>query len=1392
MTMRPFFWRIVICLTPVLLASLVTWRAYVNDGFKLGVDLSGGTILVYEIDTRKQQERMKDDEKGAARSDPQADTNLLADALKRRIDPTATYNIVIRPAGAGGRVEIIIPTGGQKRGQKAQEKWEALLQKMKDEWQLKELEVSRGRTQELVDRIQTQVTQRTWTEKVFNTPEAWKELIDNTEKQWKQLAKVLIEPGQAAAFLGLQNSAVQTRSLAAFAALQPKAFSYLQPTRDPADKLLRQLKPGDLKGFQEIITSEFEREEYVPNPSVGTWIKEQAWKKLLERIRQDKRWSNITKEDLEGIAPDSFEELIGRVEAGGNLFIQGALETLRPLLDRHPVDKGLNDRKQIQEFIEGKIDPATNKYVEGNFGPSATMIENAIKELTGKEEGASRDLTVEEVQRIKELVARVGSLEFRILANQHDDKQAIADAKDQIADKNNDDDLKQAAIRGEAPKGPTVASPPSKNKLKEYTIDLPNNNKSTVTYSWVELGPQERHAMGLDNAARNDEERGRKKNWDYVHSHLGQAIQIPDPGSENRFMMQGALFYAREVKDRNMPEDQKRKKQYEYFVLARNPEIDPATGKETPRIDGTLLRGAQVDTTGGRPVVNFTFKEAGGRLFGTLTGKNVPSGAGAEESKIRRHLAIVLDGLVMSAPTINSRIEYSGQITGDFTRKQVDSLVNILRSGALPATLKTQPVSETTIGATLGEDTIREGVNAIMIAFAAVVVFMILYYRFAGMVASVALLANLILTVGFMVFVQATFTLPGLAGLVLTLGMAVDANVLIYERFREERDRGASLALAIRNGYDRAFATIIDTHMTGIFTAIVLYVVGNDQLKGFGVSLTVGLIISLFTSLYMTRLMFDLWLARGWLRKLSMGRLLAKPDIDFMGIRYYCFTFTVVLTILGVTVFVARLPSDLNIDFVGGTAYTAQLVEKSGGKTMTELRDLLNEERQKEMLQVVSVKQQDQDGHKFSIVYRDPDGKQETRDVMLANVPNGNSTAEREESVKVRAAELPEQSVEQLFPSTLPKEMRDAGKSTWFNVRTSEKETELVQAALDRLLREKVGNEYKPLMKKIGMELTPKDSLVKGREVKLSFHEHDQASVPAYASQSFVTTLLTRELLQSFFPNPVPPGEQPKTRRDLTFQFEVTGEGKTEEGGRFQNMKVTFTDLKGDNQPKVLAALARTKQAFEDRPAPERLENFDPEMAQQIRLQAMWAILASWLAIAAYLWFRFGNWTFGLAAVLCLIHDLFFTLGMIAFCHYIHQWWPGFLGIEDFKIDLTAVAALLTLVGYSVSDTIVVFDRIREVRGKNPDLTPEMINDSVNQTLSRTILTAFTVWLVVFVLYVIGGPGVHLFGFVMVIGVIVGTYSSIYVASPLLLIFGEGTRSKALGIRRAQPAGVTP
>jgi SecD/SecF fusion protein len=300
-------------------------------------------------------------------------------------------------------------------------------------------------------------------------------------------------------------------------------------------------------------------------------------------------------------------------------------------------------------------------------------------------------------------------------------------------------------------------------------------------------------------------------------------------------------------------------------------------------------------------------------------------------------------------------------------------------------------------------------------------------------------------------------------------------------------------------------------------------------------------------------------------------------------------------------------------------------------------------------------------------------------------------------------------------------------------------------------------------MKRVYLKAEPATA----KAIRLKFSSDREGTTPGAGSLSAVKSLFQRELLRAF-------GK--KEKNELPFQYDIVGEGKTTQDGKNAVMMLKFeSELGAENLAKVQTVLADTQREFNSRPQPDRLENFDSQLATETRLRAMWAILASWGAILVYLWFRFGNWTFGLAAVLCLIHDLFFTLGAIAACHFIHGTFIGnALLIEDFKIDLTSIAALLTLVGYSVNDTIVVFDRIREVRGKSPVLTAQMINDSVNQTLSRTILTAWTVFLVVVVLYIRGGEGLHLFAFVMVMGVLVGTYSSIYIASPLLLIAGEG------------------
>ena len=1238
------YWKGLICLTAVIGGVLIVTPAVIKyrqglGGFKLGVDLVGGTILVYEIDPDK---KLKEGYK----------PEQLAASLKRRIDPNDLYNVTIRPV-SDTRIEIILPTGGARQAEKAEENWKDVLAqaeaKYHDALGGEKPSASRGQ----IDRLAADIVAKS--EKV----------------QWEKLLKGL-----------------------------PEKFPKL---KDNKDAKLDEIQPGKL----EDLYTALEKHAGVKRDEAETYVKE-------------------------NYKPEKEGEVLA--------------------------------------------------YLKSIYGADTQR----------------RDVTGEEVEKIKAKIRQVGSLEFRVLANQVDDKAVFDAVKKYYNSPDKPDELKQELER-RARLGQLPPLPEPEDK-EHNTWPTTRDELGPASYTWVEMGRQERLAMGLNN---DNENASQGTTW----GQMALARQ------QNHVEVLGAgqiLVYSRRCVNQKLPAGDAERKKYEYFVLTRDPEVDPDNPKERLAVTGQDLTSAREDVNPrGELAVAFGFNSRGARRFADLTTKNKPTG------EFHRQLAIILDDQIESAPTVREPITGgTGQITGRYTKEDVDQLVGVLRSGALPATLKPLPVSENTIGPTLGQDTIDSGLRAVMLAFAAVLVFMCIYYRFAGFVASSALLVNLLLTVAFMVFVNATFTLPGLAGLVLMLGMAVDANVLIYERLREERDKGANLITALRNGYDRALPAIIDTHLTSIFTAIVLYVVGNDQLKGFGISLAAGLVISLFTSLLMTHTIFDLWVKLGWLKKLSMLRFFSRPNIDFMRIRYYWFTATIVLTIFGISVFLLRGPAGLNIDFVGGTAFGGQLREGQA-KTSTQMRQLLSEDRQRALLAVQSVKQTDNEGRDFEITYA-ADGQKQR--VVLANRADSASQkqvdrkaaqvdqktkeieevsrelqsttrqssrekleaqkksledertqlqnelaqlrtsldpqirAEHEQNVKERAETLPDWSVEQIFLSS---EANEGGASRFFTIRTTEKEQDLVHVTINRLLRDENGA---PLLKQVNLERFE----IKGRHVTMHFSD--------FASPGFLKVLLTREFKPLGINEPA---------------FDTHGEGE-EKNGRYKQITADFgsPSFAGLTDAQLKKVLTATQKEFGDRPQPERLENFDAQLAADTQRTAMYAVIASWAAILLYLWFRFGSWTFGAAAVLCLIHDLLFTLGMIAFCHYLVTWVPGLAGIlklEDFKIDLPAVAALLTLVGYSVNDTIVVFDRIREVRGKNPLLTAQMINDSINQTLSRTILASVTTWLVVFVLYVAGGEGVHLFAFVMVVGVIVGTYSSIYIASPLLLIFGEGTPKRVPG-----------
>jgi SecD/SecF fusion protein len=945
------------------------------------------------------------------------------------------------------------------------------------------------------------------------------------------------------------------------------------------------------------------------------------------------------------------------------------------------------------------------------------------------------------VDETRRLIEQVGSLEFRIVANDHDDAEAFRKAEEDFA-KFDPEFLRAGAIGGDPPPPPIAEGEPF---VLQNLDAREGDEKTIVRYGWVELHRNERSELGLLNKNENLPAKDQSELWKQLAEARKTHSVVRHNGHGGNF-----LIYSRESLNANLPEKLRGEKKYEYFILTR------ISDKDRLEVDGSRVTITATPGTDGRslrPAVNFTLNTYGGQQFGKITSRNKPD----QDERMKRQLAIILNGELISFPTLQSVISDHGQITGDFDQPYVNDIVKLLRSGALPATMKQKPVAENTIGPTLGADTIKSGTRAIGAAYLFVLGFMLVYYRFAGFVACVALLMNLLLTVGFMVAVNATFTLPGLAGLVLMLGMAVDANILIYERLREERDRGANLQMAIRNAYDRAFGTIIDTHLTSIFTAIVLYIFGNDQLRGFGVSLAAGLVISLFTSLFMTHLIFDYWVKRNWLTKLRMMRILTRPKIDFMKLRKVMFPITGALTILGLGVFLLRGEKGLNVDFVGGTVYGGQLKEEVNVET---LRGRLSDKRQESVLKVASVTKDEAESRSgrnvFDVVYEDG----EQRKIELALDLEGDTPEQKLASLKARLSQIPDWSVEQNFTSD-----SSGDTSKFFTIRTTEKEPELVQAAVDRLFRDDAGKSMLPQT-----ELTV-TRVPEGKDFVWLLKFTDPAtSEPHYVSEAYIRTLLEREFRTAL------------AGTTVLEPFRLQGSSEAKDG-RYSELRLTLSldarnvsSLAPDNVDKILAKVARE---YNQRPQPERLETFDPTLAGDMRTKAFVAILASWIALLLYLWFRFGNWTFGLAAIICLIHDLCFTIGAIAFSHYLHDTKFGqLIRLQDFKIDFVAIAALLTLVGYSVNEIIVNFARIREVRGKNPLLTPQMINDSVNQTLSRTMLTSATVWLVVMVLYFAGGDGVHLFAFVMVVGVMIGTYSSIYVASPLLLLFGEGRPEK--------------
>jgi SecD/SecF fusion protein len=699
-----------------------------------------------------------------------------------------------------------------------------------------------------------------------------------------------------------------------------------------------------------------------------------------------------------------------------------------------------------------------------------------------------------------------------------------------------------------------------------------------------------------------------------------------------------------------------------------------------------------------------------------LTGSNLPD----KDTDFHRRLGIVLDGQLLSAPRIMSQISDRGQITGRFSEEEIEFLVGILRSGKLPAALQPDPSSENRIGPTLGYDTIKKGSRAIGASLIVVLVFILLYYRFSGIVACLALLLNLTFTLAVIILIKAPLTLPGLAGLVLTVGMSVDANVLIFERIREEQAKGSKLRQAIRNGFARATTTIVDANLTTLITAIVLYAIGTDQIRGFAITLFVGILMSMYSDIYCARLLFDIFERKGWITELKLRNPLSGVEIDFLSKRTIALIGSVIFISIGLFG-VYRLGDEiLDIDFTGGGSVTFSTKDEPADAEVRSLvRDAMDSmddgEHRNETLTVNRVEVEGRESGKVWKV-----------DSSLANV------------------------------DTLQKVIGSALDIDRYNV-------EAGQVVPIRDSADEAGTSDADAESTTGAEA--EECFVQEEDSEPAEGEDESAVAPALRS-SFMLTFnhaipmeTVREYIAEACTNNGYELDADSPRIVVAFAGDAAA---ADQQDKIWNVTIPVPPSTAE---KVVSQIS---EEINDTPVWESASLIGGQVAGKTQQLAYAALGMSLLGIVAYIWIRFQRLVFGLAAVIALVHDVLVTLGAIAISHWLAGQ-LGFLLIEEFKISLPVVAAFLTIIGYSLNDTSVVFDRIREVRGKSPDLTTDMVNLSINQTLSRTLLTSATTLIVVLILYIWGGQGIHGFAFALLIGVVVGTYSSIFVASPALL-----------------------
>jgi SecD/SecF fusion protein len=607
-------------------------------------------------------------------------------------------------------------------------------------------------------------------------------------------------------------------------------------------------------------------------------------------------------------------------------------------------------------------------------------------------------------------------------------------------------------------------------------------------------------------------------------------------------------------------------------------------------------------------------------------------------------------------------------------------------------------------------------------------VILIGYYYLAGLVAFGAVCMNLLMILGVMAAGNFTFTLPGIAGIVLSIGAAVDANVLIFERLREEQERGLSLKLALRNAYAKAWSAIVDSNATTVITSVVLYSLGSEEVKGFGITLLIGLVSSLFTALFVTKTVFAVMIDKFGVKNLSSLPLtfpkwdkMLRPSINWMAYIWPFVGLSAFLLVLGTISFGYYWHKGelLDIDFAGGTSVQFELKD---GSQMTR-EQVANIIAQKTSLPSPSVVAVGSDQKTYEVDSPDTDTP-DVRKQILAALGDKLNIVQPSTFDQVNA---PLQQV--INTSIVP-------------IARGNADAVIKAAGFDPMdLRTYEGGAAIVLK-----DLNPPLSLTEIRtRIERQRVQPQAGEAQLQASRDFTVDS--------------PSGPDEKTTTAVVLVSDPTIP--------YDKDKSKWTDnLAGPAWALVNAALYQPPQF-------QKVNSFNAQIAGDTERDALTALVLSLVIILGYIWLRFGNLKYGNATVIAMLHDTVMVIGAIGIAHLLYSHArpiaAGLL-LEPFRLNLTLVAAILTVMSYSMIDTIVVFDRIRENRGKYGHLDRSVVNASINQTLSRTLLTAGTNVLTVFVMYVFGGPGIHGFTFVLLFGILVGTYSSIAIAAPILLI----------------------